>query len=73
MCLEVKKLSYTQVGLMEETETKMRAKPKPKANPGECKGEIWERGSVKPHKDFENLNLKLYNLAIVEAKINNYQ
>ena len=31
-----------------------------------AEGEIWERSSVNPHKDFGNSNLKLYNLAIVE-------
>ena len=61
------------IGLMEEPETNIRAKPKSRAKLGDRADKRSGRGSVKPQKFFENFNLKLYNLAIVEAKINNYQ
>ena len=68
----MKELS-SPVGLMEEPETKMRAKPKPRAKPGiEQKRDLGKR-PCEARKDFKNLNSELYNLAIDEVEINNYQ
>ena len=72
MGLEIKELSST-VGLMDEPETKMRTKPKPRAKPGIEQRRDLGKVLCETHTYFENLNLKLYNLAIVEVKINNYQ
>ena len=59
---------------MVEPETKMTTKPLTKGEAWDrAEDEIWERGSLKPHKDFENLNLKIYNLAIVRAIVNDNQ
>ena len=72
MGLGIKELS-SPVGFMDEPETKMRAKPKPGAKPEIEQMRYLEKGLSEAHIDFENLNLNLYNLAIVEGKINNYQ
>ena len=73
--LGIKELS-SPVGLMEEPETKMRAKPKPRAKPGIEQRRDLGKGlceQCEAHTDFENFNFELYNLAIVEVEINNYQ
>ena len=69
--LGIKELS-SPVGLMEEPETKMRAKPKSRAKSRIEQMRDLGKGLCEAHKDFENLNLELYNLAIVEVEINNY-
>ena len=58
---------------MEEPKTKMTAKPKPRTKPGIEQRRDLREGISEAPKGFENLNLKMYNLAIVRAKVNDYQ